>query len=137
MNQYEAMRARQQKAIDQYLSRYGFFAFSEDQFKEGIKKLGADPGQLSSIPGGGYLLTDKVQGFIEMLQANKRERSAALTDPEYAFNMFYSELANHEYSYTGDAEETLQALGMSEETVRADPVLSEAFDRAKAEALRM
>ena len=131
MSLYETMKARQQKAVDRYIREYGFFAFSDDQFTEGLKKLGADPGQLRALPGGGYMLADKVQGFIEILQANDRERAAALRHPEYVFNMFYSELANHEYSYTGDASETLQALGMSEDQLRADPALYEAFERAK------
>ena len=136
MNLYDGMKARQQRAVDQYLNSYAFFAFSESQFNESLKKLGADPAQLRTLPGGGFILADRTVGLMELLQANAQEREAALKNPQFAYDMFFSELGNHEYSYTGSTAETLDALGLDPDRIRADPVLSDALDRAKRDALR-
>jgi hypothetical protein len=46
--------------------------------------------------------------------------------------MFEYELANHEYSYTYDPEPALNTLGLTLEEVEADPIMADAFKRAKA-----
>lgn len=134
MNLYKAMKSKQEKKVNNYLHEYAFFAFNDSQFNEGLKKLGADPDELNRIAGGGFILKDKYKGFIELLNNNQQEREAALKEPEtgeqFAFDMFRTELANHEYTYTGDATETLEALGMSFETLEENPILKQAFNRA-------
>ena len=49
--------------------------------------------------------------------------------------MFFSELENHEYSYTGSAEDTLDSLGLSFEDVAADPRLAHGLDLAEGEIM--
>ena len=50
-------------------------------------------------------------------------------------DMFFSELENHEYSYTGSAEDTLDSLGLSFEDVAADPRLAHGLDLAEGEIM--
>lgn len=44
--------------------------------------------------------------------------------------MFLTELENHEYSYTGDAEDTLDALGYTIDEIYADDLLRHGFEKA-------
>ena len=37
--------------------------------------------------------------------------------------MFYTELANHEYSYTGDVTDAVNACGLTVEQLNANPAL--------------
>ena len=66
---------------------------------------------------------------VEDLRADRHqdERAAAIqADPDgtgFIFQMFRYELANHEYSYTGDLAETLDALGITTDEVNASPAL--------------
>lgn len=139
MNLYREMRKRQQETLNEYLSQYAFFAFSDKQFAEGLEKLRVQPDQLARIPGGGFILQDRGQGLTDIFDSAQQEREAALRDPvtgeQFAFDMFYAELADHEYSYTGDPVEALDALGMSYNSVLADQMLKRAFDKATAAAL--
>lgn len=141
INLYVKQRDDQQRRANDFLHKYAFFAFSEEQFDAGMKKLGlaeGDEKHLFRIQGGGYLLASHARDFTKMLNDFAEERKAALNDPQtgrkFAYDMFFYELANHEYSYTGDADETLEALGYTAEDVEADPMLKEALMEAKKKA---
>lgn len=127
----ELKRSRQNR-VNEYLSKYAFFAFSEEQFREGLKKLGAKEEDLLPLSGtGGFILRDKAQGLYEILKEIDQEKQAALSDPESAYKLFLHELADHEYSYTGDETETLDSLGLTREEVEQSDVLSSALRKAK------
>ena len=135
MNLYDQQRQEQQERMNEFLNRSAFFAFSEEQFSKGLEKLGTDTGSIVSIGGGGYVLKEKVSEFKDILNRAKREREEALADPEtgpqFAYCMFYSELANHEYGYTGRADDALDALGLSWEDLDNSEMLREAFEKAR------
>lgn len=44
--------------------------------------------------------------------------------------MFLAELSDHEYGYTGNSEETLDALGYTWAQVQEDPRLLRGFEKA-------
>lgn len=139
MNPYEEMKERQQRQLSEFLKENAFFAFSTSQYEAGLRKLGFAPdkrGEVVPIGGtGGYILKDKYQEFIDIVMENKKERDTALTDPEtreqFAFDMFRTELINHEYGYTGNAMDALNALGFSANDLLRYPFLNRAFDKAK------
>ncbi len=140
MNLYVELKKRQQKRVDDFLHKYAFFAFSEKQFKEGLQKLGTTEDKLTALAGlGGFILTEHLPEFKEILRQNAAEQQKAIEDTltggEFAYQMFLYELANHEYSYTGDYIETLDALGYSVEDVTSNPVLLDALDRARKQLL--
>ena len=135
---YEKMRKEHQKRVDDFLRQYAFFAFSEKQFKEGLEKLGVPEGAKGVLVPlgntGGFILKEKAQEYRELITVIACEIQAAIDDPEtgaeFAYQMFYAELANHEYSYTGSTWETLDALGYTPEEVDENPILKEALKRA-------
>ena len=52
------------------------------------------------------------------------------TGDGFIYSMFKYELANHEYGYTYDLEDTLRALGLTYEEVQEKPNLKKGLERA-------
>ena len=142
-NPYLEMRDRQQKAVNDYLSKYAFFAFNERQFSEGLEKLKIDesdaPSLICGIGCGGYVLKSHSAGLWELLESNKKELRDAWEDPDtgedFAYKMLRYELDNHEFCITYDEEETLDALGLTWDDVKACANLAHGLRRATREIL--
>jgi len=98
-----------------------FFAFSNDQFKEGVEKVGASKDNpVVKIGSGGFLLKDRVQAFKDMLAKHEAERKQIRKDRKVLLEALIYELRNHEYGYTRDVEPALEALDLKLEDVPAD-----------------
>ncbi|MFA6105903.1 MAG: hypothetical protein WC725_04940 [Patescibacteria group bacterium] len=128
MNDYLALKKNQADRLDLFTKDNMFFAFSKQQLEEGMKSLGVtDTSQLSSIPGGGIILKDKVAEYKELGTAFSDEMQKAIdsdtTGEGFIYNMFLYELDNHEYSYTGELDQTLDALDLTLEAVNASQPL--------------
>lgn len=119
------------------------FAFSEEQFVRGMTELGLDPEKdkdkvCTGFGGGFFRKTDK-DALIALLEGHDKELTEAIeadkTGDGFAYDMFYYELANHEYSYTMDLSQTLDALGMTFEAVQEKPILLQALTKAAKQVL--
>lgn len=55
------------------------------------------------------------------------------TGEDFIYQMFLYELDNHEYGYTGDTEDTLDALGYTAEEVLGNPRLKRGIEKAVTE----
>ena len=98
-----------------------FFAFSNDQFKEGVEKVGAsEANPVVRIAGGGFLLKNRVKAFKDMLARHDEDRKALRKDRKTLLEALIYELRNHEYGYTRDVEPALEALDLKIEDVPAD-----------------
>ncbi len=105
------IKLEKEKRFDQLIKSVGmFFAFSTSQFHENKTPL-KEGEKYVSIGMGGYMPKGNVEAYIkgnkeidkwykETIKANKARKA----------NIAY-ELANHEAYYTGDVEQTLEALG--------------------------
>ena len=132
---YKAMKEKHQTEVNDFLHDFAFFAFNDDQAKEGLAKLGikknAAGQKLVSLGAGGYLLKDHVKDWYEMNQRHRAERDAAINDPEtgadFAKGMFITELDNHEYSYTLSCEDAIFSLGYSWDDINSNPILTRAL----------
>lgn len=139
-NSYRELRERQQQEMN--AMPLGF-AFSNKQFEEMMQKWGLDPekdvDKLVRIPAGGFIQKKDAQTLTELVERHDRELQAAiemdLTGEEFIYEMFYYEMANHEYGYTGDPEDTLNSLGLTFEDVANDPRLLAGFKKAEAEIM--
>ena len=133
MNPYVALKNKHQKEINDF--PFGF-AFSESQFNDMmINKFGLTPedtDKIYSIGSGGYVRKTDADAMHEMFDRHAKEREIAIKEnkDDYLYHMFNYELANHEYSYTGDLEDTLDALGLTYEEIKADKRMYEALKRA-------
>ena len=66
-----------------------------------------------------------------MLARHRKELEDAISSDKtgkgFIFDMFLQELENHEYSYTGDVQEALDALGITPQYMEAMPQLMAAI----------
>ena len=72
-----------------------------------------------------------------MFDRHRRELLDAIeadsTGEGFIYDMFYTELANHEYSYTMDLAEGIAACGLTVEQINADPALIRGLKKAADE----
>lgn len=134
VNKYKLMRDKQQQEFNEFPM---FFAFSDDQFESGMEKLGlvpADTDKLYSIGLGGFIRKADSKEFNSMLLNHDKEFLKAIesdTSGEgFIYDMFIYELANHEYGYTGDITDTLEAIDISKEKIKNNENLSNGLKKA-------
>lgn len=135
INSYKALKDRHAKEWNEIPI---FFAFSNEQFNEGMKKLGLEPtdtDKIFSLKGtGGFMRRTDEKLLDDMTQRQARERKEAITADTtgdgYIFDMFYYELGNHEFTYTGSTGQTLDALGLTMKDINKDKRLKHGLDKA-------
>lgn len=121
MNKYREMKERHQTEVNEFPIQ---FAFSNEQFKEGMEKLGLtekDTDKVVATVGGGFIRKADVAAYKEMLTRHYNERAEAinndLTGNGFIYDMFKEELSNHEYGYTYELDDTLDSLGFTIEDI--------------------
>lgn len=135
-NLYKELHDRHQAEINAF--PFGF-AFSQEQFdKMMVDRFNLEPtdtDKIYSIGGGGYIRKEDHQAMCEMIERHAKEKkdaiAADLTGEGYIYDMFVYELANHEYMITMTSDDTLDALGLTWEDVKADSRLSHGLKKAK------
>ncbi len=135
MNTYTALKENHQNEFSAFPL---VFAFNQEQFEKGMQDLGLEPtdtGKVFSIGGCGICRKADADALQELLTRHKREMAEAIaadtTGEGFIFDMFNYELANHEYTYTGSIQDTLNALGMTFEEVSANPCLLHGLNKAR------
>jgi hypothetical protein len=134
-NQYKVLKDKQSKEFNDFPIS---FAFSDKQFKEGMERLGLtenDTDKVYSIGGGGFIRKSDSKKFSEMLNKQDEEMRIAIeqdtTGEGFIYDMFRYELANHEYGYTFELDDTLRALGLTFEKVESNEKLLNGLMKAK------
>ena len=140
MNKYTQLQNRQQTEMNAFPLGA---AFSKKQFAEMMHAWGlteTDTDKIYSIGGGCYIRKSDCKTFHEMLDRHDRERREAIaadaTGDGYIQDMFYTELADHEYCITYDLTDTLYALGLSVDDINADKRLLHGLQKAEKEYLK-
>lgn len=123
-----------QQIMDDAFKGTVFFAFSEKQFEEGMKKIGAkSPKELYSLNGtGGFYKKSDAPKIHKAFADMSKVKADALASggEEYAFQMFSEELANHEFGYARDLDPTIEATGYEVEDICKSKVLWSGMVRA-------
>ena len=135
---YKELKDRQQAEINAFPF---IWAFNESQFADGMRRLGLDPaadrGQIVHYAGGGYIRKSDKKALEDLFAKHRRELQEAIaadkTGENFVYDMFYTELANHEYSYTMDLAEGIAACGLTVEQINADPALIRGLKKAADE----
>jgi len=138
MNKYAELRQRQQEEFNALPLG---FAFSQKQFDEMMRGWGLDPekdtGKIYSIGAGGYVQKKDADLLHQTRERHDAELAAAIeadkTGDGFIDEMFLYELDNHEYGYTGESEDTLDALCLTAQEVAADKRLLRGFEKAQKE----
>ena len=137
-NSYIEFRNRQQKEFNALPIGY---AFSNEQFKQMMEGWGLterDTDKIVSISSGGFIQKKDAEKVHDTMSRFEREYDEAIasdkTGDGFIYQMFLAELQNHEYSYTGDVEETLDELGYTMKDVYADSRLLHGLKKAVLKA---
>lgn len=140
MNRYANLKQRQQEEFNAFPMQY---AFSKQQFTEGMAALGLTPADTDKIyrtPGGGFYRREDGPRLKEMMDRFDRELQEAIagdrTGAGFIYEMFLYELESHEYGYTRDPEEALDALGYTWKQVQEDTKLMNGFAKAHDKIMR-
>ena len=114
---YLKLKEKQQKEINDF--PFGF-AFSNEQFKDMMKKFGLkekDTDKIYSIGAGGYIRKTDSEAMHNMFKRHREEIENEIKNDKdgtgFIYEMFRYELSNHEYCVTYDIEPTLDALGLT------------------------
>ena len=134
---YSELKERQQQEINAFPF---IWAFNESQLADGMRRLGLDPekdkDKLCSIGAGGVIRKADADAMRAMFDRHRRELQEAIaadkTGDGFIYDMFYTELANHEYIITGDLEPTLNALDLSLEEINSSKALLHGLKKAMA-----
>ena len=134
MNKYDELINKQQKEFNAFPMA---FAYSQQQFKEGLLKLGLnenDNDKVVAISAGGFIRKNDLEKFRDLTNRLEKELDDAIkadtTGTGFIYDMFVSELFNHEYAYTYDLEETLSALALTEKDFEENEALQNGLDLA-------
>ena len=140
INQYETFKKKFEKEFNEFPM---FFAFSNEQFNEGMKKLGlkeSETNKLLSIGAGGYIRKSDIRQFNRIFEKREQEFKDAikndLTGDGFIKQMFRYELENHEYYITRDLTETLEALELKMEDINNNKALMNGLNLAKVEYIK-
>lgn len=140
MNTYKQLKDKHQKEMDAFPLGA---AFGNDQFEKMMQGWGLtvdDTDKICSIGGGCFIRKSDKEAFFIMLKRFKDETDAAIaadtTGDGFIYDMFYYELANHEYCITYELDETLDALDLTAEQVNADKRLLHGLQKAEKAYLK-
>lgn len=136
-NEYIELQSRQQKEFNELPLG---FAFNDEQFKEMMDWWGltvSDTDKIARV-GGAFIQKKDLEHYHEVVDRFGKEMKEAIaadkTGDGFIYQMFLTELQNHEYGYTGDVEETLDALGYTINDIYDDVRLLHGFKKATMRA---
>lgn len=140
MNRYADLKQRQQEEFNAFPMQY---AFSDRQFAEAMAALGLEPTDTDKVykaPGGGFYRREDGPRLKAMMDRFDQELKDAIagdqTGDGFIYEMFLYELDAHEYGYTMDRSDTLDALGYTADEVLGDPRLKRGIEKAVTEICR-
>ncbi len=111
-NRYLLQKDKHQKMINNFNM---FFAFSNEQLEEGLKKLNTTKNNIISIDFGGFIKKEDKEDYLNMLKVMNKESEESLKDDIFLYEGFRYELANHEFCITYDFTDTLEVFGLEED----------------------
>jgi hypothetical protein len=113
---YQELKKKLQDRYNKFLEENGFFAFGREQFEEGKKKINIPNNEdIISIGMGGYIKKTAIEEYKKMIVETTDEELEWLKDHENLKQAIWYELGNHEYQYTEEIDDTLDALALPEE----------------------
>ena len=133
---YDALQKAHQEDISNFPILWLFGKKSDAELAEAISKIGAKSvDDLVGIGGGGYIHKEKKEDFLTMMQNHGEERNKFSSNQNNLIEVIFSEMCNHEYAYTQDPEDTLNALGKTYQDLQ-DPIFKKAWKLAEKKCLK-
>lgn len=134
METYVEMMKRHQEEFNNFPVA---FAFDKEGVKEGLKKLGLtenDTNKVIEIEAGGFIKKEDKQAYEDMFDNHYKEIQEAIktdrTGENFIKEMFYEELKNYDYGYTGDLSNTLMYCGITINDINSNPNIRRGLELA-------
>jgi hypothetical protein len=133
-NRYNELRNSNQKRFNKVPM---IFAFGEAQLAEAMVEAGLKPSDTDKIVStgyGGYIKKEDMHLLTSVTKQNAEElqeaKDADTTGEGFIYEMFKYELANHEFGYTYELEDTLEALDLTMKQILSDKRLKAGLEKA-------
>ena len=120
---YQELKTRHQNELNAF--EHIFFAFSNKQFEEGLKRLNTDTKGIFSLGGGGYVLKSHARDLDELFTRHDQELKEHRKNRKNLLESLVYELRNHEFCITYSVTDALESLGLALGDVPKD-ILSKA-----------
>lgn len=139
METYTQMKDRHQAEINALPLA---FAFSKEQYRDklaawNITEEEAKAGAVVGIGNGGFIRATDKELIVGTFARIRNEKKAAIesdtTGDGFIYEMFLYELNNHEFSYTQDITDTLDALQLTADDVNSNLALQHGLNKAVQE----
>lgn len=114
METYQELKAKHKQKLNNFEGI--FFAFSQTQFDEGMKKIGLSSDEkekILSLGGGGFILKTRRENFYNMFKIFRTEMQKALKDDAFLLDALAYELYNYKYCITGNINDALDVLSLN------------------------
>jgi len=112
-NKYKEFKETQQNKINDFTKENMFFAFSQSQFEDWLKKLNTTKDKITQTHYGWFILTEKLNDYKKLNSFLDEELKEFLQDSKNLLDAFKYELSNHEYCITYNHDNTLNSLNLS------------------------
>lgn len=113
------------KELDDFISENVFFAFGDEQFNKHLEEKGWKLEDIGSIGYGGYCLKENVPKYMEIVNRRNEKLEESKKDDDFFLGMLLYELSNHEFGYTRDITDTLDACGIEYKKDGWDIIISD------------
>ena len=139
MSKYLELKNKNQKIFNEFAEKYIYwiFAFSSKEFEDKLKENNLTKNDIVSIGAGGFIKKEHRELYLnEMNRLNNYDPFKQIKhDDTEVKKAFIYELANHEYCITYYLDDTLDALGITEEEIKKDARLKKLLKEAISEYL--
>lgn len=131
---YQELKNKHEKEVNEYLKDTAFFAFSNEQLKEGMAKLNVSPeNKIFELGAGGYMLSSARDGWHDLLRRQKQELKDFRQSRKNLAQLIRTEMNNHEYIYNPDDDLILDVCGISKEEFSKDKNLQKIYKKVRSE----
>ncbi len=130
---YTEFKEIQAKELNEFTSKYCFWAFSRDQLSKKLQELGITEEEMQKKYisfYGGAIRADKVAEYKKLADKHRRQLSENMKNSDFAYSAFLYELNNHEYGYTYNGIPAVEALNLTIHEVADNLTLNRAYRKA-------
>lgn len=107
---YNEFKKTQSKLLSDFTKENMFFAFSNEQFDEWLKKLNTTKENIIQTPFWWFMKKESLKNYNDLVKKLDDDLLIFLNDKENLLQAFVYELRNHEFDVTWNHDNTLNAL---------------------------
>lgn len=132
---YYTFKEKNDKPYHDFISKNIFFAFSQEQYKEGLAKFNIKEEEakdkLYKYFGGGFMLKSAAEEEKKILKKRDKHLRKYLNNFNNLVDALIYEMNNYECAYTGEYSKGLYAFGFSKEDLKKNKKLLKAYTKAR------